>query len=1551
MQKEKLKGYRLSMQQARLYRLQGNDQVWYTQCAVQLNGKLNRLSLFDALQYLVNQHDILRTAFRLVPGMDIPVQLVTSNLEIACPVIDLENLSSHERVKYLDEYLICLRNKALHLDTHPLLLVKLIHFTAEIHMLLISIPTLCADEHTLKRFLLELCQVYASSSEEIEQEGETLQYADVAAWQDQLLESEEAEVLRQSWPMLTPSQFAAIRLPFACPSPVEVVCRSGGGAFSFDTFEVELEDSVCACIWQQAQRCDVSAEAWLLACWNVVLWRLNGKQPALIGVTCNGRVYEDLTSELARALGLYARVVPVETRLGDDLSFEQMVKSVNKSLIEATRRQAYFSWNDLWANETTAKAAEAAFFPLCFEYATWPASFIANKLDISLHRVFSNVEPFSLKLRALQIGERLRLEFQYDLKAMTLINIRRLASSFYALVQSTITQPMSEISNLSILEPIMREALLILGRGSGRPVPGNELSQLFEEQARRQPDALAARSQQEELSYQQLNARANQLAAVLRSRGVGPNVVVGLCLPREASMLVALLGVLKAGGAYLPLESSSPAARLAYQLQESQARLLLTREALRASLPAWSGPTISLEELTQELAQASTDNPPSVAEAADLAYVMYTSGSTGTPKGVLISRGSMMNYTYALWERLAVQPGWQYATVSTLAADLGNTMLFCALASGGSVQVLSYEQVTSGQAMAQWARQHPIDVLKIVPSHLAALLEEESAGLLLPRRVLVLGGEALSPRLLRRLAEVGASCEVYNHYGPTETTIGVLVHALGVPHERQQQEGGTIALGRPIANTRVYVLDERMQLVPQGVCGELYIGGAGLAWGYSGQGGQTAERFVPDPFSGEPGARLYRTGDLARCGEGGLFSFEGRGDGQVKLRGYRIEVGEIEAVLRQHPLVWDCVVLLHEKEPGSPRLVAYVASRTSSELTSRTLREMLRDRIPEYMIPSHFVILTALPLTPNGKVDRQRLLELEQLQESEPGQQGEPRSLIEEMLTQVWSDLLNIPVVGIYDNFFALGGHSLLATQVIARLQAMFHVTLPVQVLFEAPTVAALGQRIEQAIWRGEGLGLPPLQKGERPEAVPLSYAQQRLWFLDQLEPESTAYLVPRALRLLGELNVNALDQSLQALISRHENLRTTFALREGQPVQIIHPAGHFSLPVIDLQRLPQEQREEVIRSLIVQEAQRPCNLAQGPLLRIFLLRSGAQEHVVLLTLHHIITDKWSIDILVRELTTLYHACISGQPSPLTPLPIQYADYAIWQRQWLQGEALEQLLRYWREQLHAPLPVLKLPTDYERSSLQTSQGATKLFQLPAPLADDLKVIGQREGATLFMVLLAAFNVLLHYLSGQDDLVVGTDIANRNRVEVEGLIGFFVNQLALRTNLAHDPSFLEILHQVRDVSLKAYAYQDLPFDLLVSALNPERDPSRTPLFQVAFVLQNTPVQNFTLSDISVEQINVERETAKSDLLLGFSEHEHELFGWLEYRTDLFKAETVERFLQQFALIVASVVKQPDLRLAELQAMLADVDNDALRRQKQEMRQVNLQKLQNIRRKVK
>ena len=852
--------------------------------------------------------------------------------------------------------------------------------------------------------------------------------------------------------------------------------------------------------------------------------------------------------------------------------------------------------------------------------------------------------------------------------------------------------------------------------------------------------------------------------------------------------------------------------------------------------------------------------------------------------------------------------------------------IFSALVSGAAVVLAPRDELLPGGPLGATIRRHGVTSTLLPPSVISQLEAEA-----LPLEMLISGGEACPQDVVDRW---GGRLRLLNAYGPTETTVCATLSGPLRPGEEP-------VIGGPWDNARLFVLDPHGQPVPVGVPGELYVGGAGLGRGYLGRPELTAERFVPDPFSQEPGARLYRTGDVVRWRPGGNLAYVGRKDHQIKLRGFRIELGEVEAALAAHEGVREAVVVVRGEVSGDQRLVAYVVGRGDSAPEVQALRVFLKERLPEYMLPSAFVALPALPLTPSGKVDRQALPAPDAVGDASRAQAVHvaPRNDTERQLASIWAGVLGVPAVGIHDNFFELGGHSLLTTRVVSRVRQALGVELPLRDVFDHPTVAGLAGRLAAALpAKTPALTSPPLGPVSREEPLGLSFAQTRLWVIDQIRPGGAEYNVFLALRLEGALDVAVLERGLTEIVRRHEALRTVFRLSPGARggaeglVQIIRPAPPMPLPFVDLSvspwaELPAADREAEARRRGQAEALRPFDLAEGPLVRTELLRLAQEEHVLLLNLHHIICDGWSLGVLVQELTALYQAFSEGRPSPLPDPSLQYADFAVWQRRWLEGEVLAAQLGYWKKQLGSGVPALELPTDRPRPPVQSYRGAAHRFALSPALSAALDELGRRQGATLFMTLLAAFLTLLHRYGGQRDVAVGTPIAGRTRVELEGLVGFFVNTLVLRTDLGGQPSFRELLGRVREVTLGAYAHQDLPFERLVEELQPARDLARSPLFQVMFVLQNAPMPSFETERLRMAPLEWEGGIAKFDLTLSMQETPHGLRGVLEYNTDLFEAATVERMAGHFRRLLEGVVEDPDRRLAEL-PLLTEVEREQL-----------------------
>ena len=1036
------------------------------------------------------------------------------------------------------------------------------------------------------------------------------------------------------------------------------------------------------------------------------------------------------------------------------------------------------------------------------------------------------------------------------------------------------------------------------------------IPQRFEQQVSRYPDRLAVKTRSHQLTYAALNKVANRVARALLAQRGERSEAIALLLEHDAFMIGTILGVLKAGKVYVPMDPSFPYARNAYILEDSQASLIITNNknhSLADSLSENRHSLINIDEMGPTLAG---DNVDLSVSADSLAYILYTSGSTGQPKGVAQNHRNLLNvalrYTNGL--QISVEDRLTLLQSYSVAGSVSN--MLGALLNGASL--FPYNVKEEGlTGLADWLVEEEITVYHSVPTvfrQFANTLtgKEEFPGLRLVR----VGGEPVHAEDVQLYKKYFSSDSIFvNSYGASEAG-SVLRYCVD---KDTVINDAMVPVGYPLGDVEILLLDEDGRAAGFNQVGEIAIKSRYTSPGYWCRPDLTRETFITDPQ--DEGGRIYRTGDLGYMQADGCLVVTGRNDFRVKIRGFRIEVAEIELALRGLTKVKEAAVVAHEDQRGEKQLVAYVVPQPGQVPTISELRGFLRDKLPDYMVPSAFVVLDTLPLTPNGKLDRLALPAPDLTRPELDTDFVAPRNALEEQLASIWVEVLGVTRVGVYDDFFELGGHSLRATQLVSRVREVFQVELPLLSLFEEPTIAGLAERIEEARLGGQGPTAPPLVPASRDAQLPLSFSQQRMWLLDQLEPGAPTYHISHALRLSGALDTEALKRSLMGIVARHEALRTTFAAVDGEPVQVVSATIDTKLPVEDLSGVPQAEREAEATQFALEEKRRPFDLERGSLFRTRLLRLGEEEHVLLISMHHIVSDGWSMGVFWRELGALYGAFSRNGPSPLPELPIQYADYALWQRQWLTGEVLEEQLSYWKDQL-AELPDLKLPTDHPRPAVQTHRGARRSLALPQSLTQALKELSRQEGTTLFMVLLGALQVLLSRYSGQEDIAIGTPIAGRTRAETEQLIGFFVNTLVMRTDLSEDPSFREVLSRVREVALGAYDHQDLPFEKLVEELQPERDLSRVPLSQVFFALQNMPQEALKLPNLALERQKVESGTVKFDLSFFMSEEEQGLKGRLVYNADLFDDATIERMLGHLQTLLKGIVEDPDQHLSEL-----------------------------------
>jgi amino acid adenylation domain-containing protein len=1247
----------------------------------------------------------------------------------------------------------------------------------------------------------------------------------------------------------------------------------------------------------------------LLAGWVAVLGRLSGQTDLVIGTSIGSRGRWEVEGLTGRSVN----PLPVRVDLSGSPTAAELVERV-EARVRGALRNGDLSFQRMMELLQPDGAAPSAtpLFRAAFAWRDAPVS-----VELPGLRIDAAVEPRStggldLSLELWEEEGGVAGEVVFATALFDRETVERYAGYLRRMLAGMAADETRRVDRLPLVSDAERRRVVEEWNRTAAPYPEDSyIHEQFEAQAGRTPEAVAVVYEDRALTYAELNARANRLAHHLRSLGVGPDVRVGICVERVPELVVAVLGVLKSGGAYLPLDPSYPQERLLDMVQDSDPVVVLTHGAVAERLAGLGLPLLSLDgdEPWWET-QPDTDPERAALSPEHLTYVIYTSGSTGRPKGVEMTHRGASNLLHWYLGATRISERDSVLVVTSFSFHLTQRNLMAPLFVGGRVH-LAREPFEPRRIAAQIVASG-ITMMNVTPTPFQALVEADGGRAIGGLRIVVFGGEPLYPRQLARVPEPRPV--FLNPYGATEAT-GITAHHFARA-DLSGYPGRSMPPGRPIANARIYVLDGAGEPVPVGVTGELYLGGAGVTRGYRRLPAQTAERFLPDPFGGAPGARLYRTGDLGRWLPDGTIEFMGRGDAQVKVRGFRIELGEIEARLAEHAAVREAVVVARGGEVGDPRLVAYYLG---DQAGAAALRAHLAERLPEYMIPGAFVHLDAFPVNPNGKLDR-KALPAPELASSEDENYVAPRTPVEEVLAGIWAEVLGVPRLGVHDEFFELGGHSLLATRVVSSVREVFGVELPLRALFEGPTVAEMAARVEET--RRAGLPvLPPVVPVERTDALPLSFAQERLWFLDRLRPGEISYNLPFALRLRGALDVGALERSLGEIVRRHDALRTVFRERDGSPVQVIAPFDGFRLTVADLAHLPEETREaEVQRELVAEGgAARPFDLSAGPLFRVSLLRLAAEEHVLLISQHHIVSDGWSMGALYRELAALYAAYREGRESPLSELAVQYADYAVWQREQVEGRVLERQLSYWRERLAGAPELLELPTDHPRPPVQTYRGATVPVEVSPELLERLQALGRGEGATLYMTLLGAFQVLLSKYSGSDDIVVGTPIAGRTRREVEELIGFFVNTLVLRTDLSGDPSFREVLRRAREVTLGAYEHQEVPFERLVAELQPERSLSHTPLFQVILTLQTAGGGIDALPGLEVSPVEAERVSAKFDLSLELTPTPRGLRGGLTYPTDLFERSTIDRMLGHLSRVLEQVAADADVRLSELELL--------------------------------
>lgn len=1486
--------------------------------AMRINGPLNTQAMEQTIYEIIDRHEILRTYFPIRDGVSEQVIIPTDRLMNT--IFSFSNMSilpEDERQASIIQMLNVETQRPFNLTQDLSIRVNLLQVAAEEYILFLVMHHVVIDARGTDILLQEISSLYeAFSLGKPPLPPLPIQYADYAIWQLNQVQGQFLEKELHYWKQKLTDAPTFLDLPTDYP-------RTQKQTFHGTNYTFRLLPTLTDRLKSMSRQKGTTFFMTMLAAFQVLLYRYTGQNDLLIGTPITNRTYAE-TEDL---IGFFLNTLVLRTTFSGLTSFDTLLTSVREVVLEAFMHQDIPFERVVEALHLQRGSHGHPLFQVMFVLQDVSSAFlkldglIVQPIDVNRPEVI-----FDLTLNIQESLEGTTCIFEYRTDLFAEQTIRRMGEQFQTLLESITQDPHQRISELSLLPYSETCRLLEDWNATHSSYPQNEtLQSLFEAQVRRTPDTLALVYEDISLTYAELDGRANQLAEYLRSRGVGPDTPVGICLNRSIDQVITILGILKAGGCCVPLDLSFPKDRLLFVITTTQLRLLITSESSKSLFAESEMQLILLADEYEHIFRRQQREPFTVNNPANLCYILYTSGSTGQPKGVLMPHKPLVNLIY--WYLRSSSNSHSNRTIqfSPLVFDLSFLEVFVTLAEGGTLFLLTEEVKQNADRLLYYLCVEGIEraFLPFVALQQLAEIAQSEPQNLPPLKEIVSTGEQLQfTQEIRSWLKHLKAPTLHNYYGPSEThavTSFTLTGQLDTPSFLPP-------IGLPIANTQVYVLDGYMQLVPIGVRGELYVSGHSLCYGYANAPHLTAERFVPDPFSKEPGSRLYKTGDLCRYLSDGNIEYLGRLDQQVKVRGFRIELGEVEAVLNQHPNVGQAVVLLQEDVRGLKRLVAYLLAQRDdqgqgfTQPTTSSLRSYLQGKLPEYMVPFVFVWLEFFPLTATGKIDRRAFPPLNTLNIDREESLAQPLTLTESLLAEMWKEVLGLNEVGIHDNFFELGGHSLLVTRLISRVRANFNVDISLRSLFERPNIADLSRQIDTALRMQAGIQTYPIQKAATGrKRIPLSFAQQRMWLLAQLGSMNPQYNIEFVFHIEGVLNRIALERAMTALIARHEILRTCFPLYDDHPQQVIMPINNSTnLPftLYDLCTLDENKQREEMRRLIRTEAKHTFNLARGPLMRVHLLQIGPEKHVLVLLIHHIIFDGWSEVHLFNELANLYTAFTLHQPPSLPPLSIQYADYACWQRDWMQGEVLNAELAYWKKQLDGASPFLALPTDRPRSSIQTFNGDTHSLLLSSTLTHQIKTLSQQQGATLFMILLAAFQLLLSRYSGQEDLSVGIPIANRSRSETEDLIGCFINTMVIRTSLSGSPSFLTLLARVRETALEAYMHQDIPFEYLVENLHIERHLSHHPLFQVMFSLQNIPDATLDLTGLVIQRQPLEDTTAKFDLTLAMHEGAEGISGIFEYNTDLFDKRTIERIAKYFETLLASIVTDPKQRISAL-----------------------------------
>ncbi len=1519
-------GMPLSFGQERLWFLYlwDRDSAAYNIPAViRLKGRLDEAALTKSMAAIAQRHEILHTTFAVNSGRII--QAPSPKILIPMSRDDFRNLPTGERMPTAMRQAAEEINIPFNLVTGPVIRARLMRVDDDEWLLVITAHHIVFDGWSTGIFIRELSAFYQGFTQGSAPAlpPQALQYPDYAAWQRDWLTGPTLQRLANYWTRKLDGAPPLLNLFTDRPRPPTRTNHGGVVRFSFSPTET-------AGLRQLAREADVSLFMALLAGFAALLHRWSGQTDIVIGSPVANRNRR----EIEPLIGFFVNTLALRVNLDGDPSFAGLLGRVRGTALEAYDHQ------DMPFEKLVEilKPDRSTSYPPIFQVMMALQNIPMRPLELPGLTV-TPVEmdtasaKFDICFSVEESENCLRGILEYSTDIFTRRTIARLAESLRVLLASAAANPSQRLSALPIMtdRKLTRMKTMGLGTSDARPVD-EPVHRMFERQAAQTPAAPALLYESGSVTFAELNASANRLSHALHAAGTGPDQAVGLLLPRSTAMVSAMLAVSKSGGMFVPLDPADHADRLNFLMTNARIHILVSDEATLRRIPSFvpdrDSRVILLDRDSDMLARQPVSNPNHNVLPGHCAYVIYTSGSTGRPKGVMVEHGRLAAHCLDMQALYGLTPADRELLFSSFCFDAALEQIFPVMTAGGASVLRGGTLWTPRETLRQCAA-FGVTILHTIPAYLRQVLQEAAA---LPGpdkelrlRLLIAGGDAVAPELVRLWREGPlADCRLLNEYGPTETTITATLHEFP---RMPDASAGTVPIGGPRPHATAFIVDDRMMPVPEGVSGELLVGGDCLARGYLADPKLTAGRFVPDPFSGTPGSRLYRTGDRARWLADGQLEFLGRFDSQVKIRGFRIEPGEIECVLSEHPAVRQAAAVARPGPGGEKRLTAYASLHPDRKMVSaEALRAFLQDRLPDYMVPTTVVLMDTLPVTSSGKLNRQALPEAMLPEPAAPS--AAPRIPSRELMAGLWGRLLDLADVDDAGNFFELGGHSLLATQMVSRVREAFDVDIPLKVIFEHPTLEAFTAEVETLARLGRPV-TPPITRLPGGPEYPLSFAQQRLWILNQIEPDEPIHIISEAVRLCGRLDVQALHSSLEEIVRRHGVLRSVFEERDGEPLQRIRPQAMVVLQLEDLERHPAPERERRLAEVLASQNRQPFDFSGGLLLRAVLIRMAEEEHVLALTAHHIAFDGWSVGILIHELSRLYNAAIAGRPAQLPEPAIQYADYAAWQRRLFDEAALNDQMAFWKRKLAGIPALLELPADRPRPIIQSYAGATAMFAIEPALLERLNRLGAATDATPFMILFASFAALLHRYTGSEDIVVGTPAANRHRTEIEGLIGCFLNILVLRADLAGDPAFRTLIRRVRHMTLEAFANQELPFEKLVEELQPERNRGHSPIFQVMFVLQNSPGHRFALDDIATSPVPSNVISLQYDMVVMLLPDEtgKGLSLAINYSTALFDPATISRMAGHYLRILAAVADKPELRVSSL-PLLDDAERKLL-----------------------